>query len=163
MNPVVDFGLQGQSLGSGRPDQICSAKNASKTLQDYGINPACFQLATANTYGNEHPAQFFGPPNKDMDFSLLKEFPLPWEKMRLQFRAEVFNLFNTPNFTSPSVTAVPSFGPVNSSGTGYTNAAGTTGNLLSSPTSTALHLGAITALNTNYNSRQIQFALKLIF
>ncbi len=144
------------SLGSGRPDQICSAKNATKTLQDWGINPACFQLATANTYGNEHPNQFFGPPNKDMDFSLLKEFPLNWESLRLQFRAEVFNLFNTPNFTSPSVTAVPSFGA-------GANTAGSTGDAQSPKSPTSLHLGAITGLNTSYNSRQIQFALKLIF
>jgi hypothetical protein len=151
-----------QILGSGRPDQICSATGASKTLQDWGIKASCFQLATVNTYGNEHTTQFFGPPNRAMDFSVLKEFPLK-EQLRLQFRAEIFNLFNTPNFSSPSVTAVPSFGPVNSAGTAYTNAAGTTGNPIASPTSTALHLGAVTALNTSYNSRQIQFALKLIF
>ncbi len=146
----------GGSLGSGRPDQVCSAKNAPKTLQDWGINPNCFKLATANTYGTEHPGQFFGPPNRDMDFSLLKEFPLNWESLRLQFRAEIFNLFNTPNFTSPSVTSVPSFG-------GGANTAGATGDAQNPKSPTSLHLGAITGLNTSYNSRQIQFALKLLF
>ena len=146
----------GGLLGSGRPNQICSAKNAPKSLQDWGINPACFTLATANTYGNEHPNQFFGPSNRNMDFSVLKEFPLNWESLRLQFRAEVFNLFNTPNFSSPSVTAVPSFG------SGSTlNTAGSAGNAASSPT--VLHLGAITGKNISYNERQIQFALKLVF
>jgi hypothetical protein len=148
-------------LGSGRPDQICSGRTGSKSLQNYGINPACFQLATANTYGNEHPNQFFGPPNRAMDFSAVKEFPLKGEALRLQFRAEVFNLFNTPNFSSPGVTAIPSFGAAN--GNSFSNTAGSTGNVESTPTSTALHPGAITSLNTNYNSRQIQFALKLIF
>jgi len=146
---TISTSVPSGSLGGGRPDQICSANNAPKTLQDWGINPTCFQQATANTYGTEHPNQFFGPSNKDMDFSLLKEFPLKWESMRLQFRTEVFNLFNTPNFTSPSVTSVPAFGS-NGKGLLQSNA-------------TALQLGAITGLNTSYNSREIQFALKLIF
>ena len=95
-----------------------------------------------------------------MDFSAVKEFPLKGEALRLQFRAEIFNLFNTPNFSSPGVTAIPSFGAA--SGNAFSNTAGSTGNVESTPTSTALHPGAITSLNTNYNSRQIQFALKLL-
>jgi hypothetical protein len=37
------------------------------------------------------------------DLSIFKNFELP-EKMRLQFRAEVCNIFNTPNFEPPNAT-----------------------------------------------------------
>jgi hypothetical protein len=45
-----------------------------------------------------------GPGTKDIDFSLFKNFQLA-ESKNLQFRAEFFNLFNTPQFNNPSATA----------------------------------------------------------
>jgi hypothetical protein len=35
------------------------------------------------------------------DFSAVKSFPLPFREMRLDFRAEFFNLFNHPQFFQP--------------------------------------------------------------
>jgi hypothetical protein len=83
-------------------------------------------------------------------------FRFPTEKIRTQFRVEVFNLFNTPNFSAPSVAAIASFGAA-------TNVAGATADLQNLKGPTSLKLGAITALNKNYNSRQIQFAMKVLF
>jgi Carboxypeptidase regulatory-like domain len=134
-------------VGGTRPDQLCG-QNGPKSLQDWGINPNCFEKPASNTYGNELVNQFYGPSNKYMDGSLAKEFSIT-EQFRLQFRTEIFNLFNTPNFSQPSVINIPAFGSNNLA------------LLQSSPT--ALKVGAITSLNNNYNSRQIQFALKLLF
>ena len=145
----------GNIAGSGRPDQICSGNGGSKTLQDWGVNPACFQLASVNTYGNEHANQFFGPNHSVMDFSLLKNFKVT-EKLQAQFRTEIFNLFNTPNFSAPSVVAVPSFGA-------GSNVAGQPADEQNPHNLSSLKLGAITTLNNNYNSRQIQFAVKFLF
>ena len=35
------------------------------------------------------------------DFSLIKQFRLPWEGLGLSFRAEFFNLFNHAQFALP--------------------------------------------------------------
>ena len=42
-------------------------------------------------------------PIFNVDMALTKNFALPWEGHRLQFRAEAFNAFNHANFTNPSL------------------------------------------------------------
>jgi hypothetical protein len=74
-------------------------------------NPAAFadpQVAT--TIGNSNLAplggsntQVNGPGFRDLDFSIFKEFRVT-ETTRLQFRAESFNLTNTPSFNLPTNT-----------------------------------------------------------
>jgi hypothetical protein len=38
----------------------------------------------------------------NFDFGLHKDFPLPYEEMRIEFRSEFFNLFNTTNLGTPA-------------------------------------------------------------
>ena len=45
-----------------------------------------------------------GPGTKNVDFSVFKNFQVA-ESKALQFRAEFFNLFNTPQFNNPSAVA----------------------------------------------------------
>jgi hypothetical protein len=71
--------------------------------------------------------------------------------MKLQFRAEVYNLTNTENFGLPNV-AITKWLP-NSSGVVGTG----------SLPSNAGSFGQITASNAAMNPRLFQFALKLIF
>lgn len=47
--------------------------------------------------------QVAGPPLRNFDFSLFKTIPIT-ETKRLEFRAECFNLANTPTFANPSFT-----------------------------------------------------------
>jgi hypothetical protein len=76
-----------------------------------------------------------GPRFGNTDFSIVKNTWLG-EKLRMQFRAEFFNLFNQPNFGQPgNVVGTPGFGRITST----RFPAGETG-----------------------SSRQIQFAVKLI-
>jgi Carboxypeptidase regulatory-like domain/TonB-dependent Receptor Plug Domain len=74
-------------------------------------NPAAFgDPAPATTIGNSNLAplggsntQVNGPGFRDLDFSIFKEFGIT-ETTRLQFRAESFNLTNTPSFNLPTNT-----------------------------------------------------------
>jgi hypothetical protein len=53
------------------------------------------------TFGNAGRAILRGPGSRNLDFSLFKEFQI-FERTRLQFRGEAFNLSNTPTFTLPA-------------------------------------------------------------
>jgi hypothetical protein len=101
-----------------------------------------FRQQKFGTAGNEGMDPFFMPPYRHLDLSVFKDFKIR-ESMRLQFRAEGFNVSNTPNFGMPNLT-VASY-----------NSAGV-------PTNAGL-FGAITSTNTFAKPREIQFALKLIF
>ena len=52
------------------------------------------------TQGNLGDNTNYGPPLRNLDFSIFKDFAFT-ERIRLQFRAEVFNLTNTPQFNFP--------------------------------------------------------------
>ena len=74
----------------------CPAK--VHTLEHW-LNPCAFQSAPAGELGTAPRAPAYGPHFLNTDFSLVKNFVLPFrEGMGLQFRAEFFNLFNHPNF-----------------------------------------------------------------
>ena len=76
--------------------------------------------------------QVYGPAFRRLDLSLFKSFPLG-ETRRFEFRAESFNLSNTPNFALPS-------------NLNYVN---------------TVNFGQITATRDNPNdARELQFALK---
>jgi len=139
------------SVGNTTNDQIGNGRVPNPSIRDW-FNYNNFVLATPGTMAHQAPAQFFGPPQRRLDFSLFKEIPLK-EQIRLQFRAEVFNLFNSPNFSTPNTTL--SF--LGTSTTGVKNSVPPVNlNVASVP-------GQVTSMNGNWNQREIQFALKLLF
>jgi hypothetical protein len=138
------FGLTGD-------DQLGNPKLGNASILDW-FNYNDFVLPTPGTISNQDPNQFFGPPQRRLDFSLFKEFPVR-ERLRAQFRAEVFNLFNSPNFNTPNT-------GITFLGTGPTGIKNTAPPVQID----ASHLtGTINAMNGNWNQREIQFALKFIF
>jgi hypothetical protein len=69
-------------------------------LSDY-INKAAFSTAPQFTYGNvSRTIPMRGPGIANTDFSLFKSYV--FEQFRAQFRAEAFNLTNTPQFYGPT-------------------------------------------------------------
>jgi hypothetical protein len=101
------------------------------------FNPAAFLQPPANSgfYGNLARDSINGPGLATWDFSTIKNTSVS-ERLTIQFRAEIFNLLNRANFNTPNLIV---FTPTGVSGTA----------------------GAITSTSTT--SRQVQFALKLLW
>src|SRR4029434_10542243 len=64
------------------------------------INIVAFRVPAPGTFGNAGRNILKGPPAYNWDFSIFKNFVIR-ERTTLQFRAETFNLFNTPQFGTP--------------------------------------------------------------
>jgi hypothetical protein len=65
-------------------------------------NPAAFMLQPFGTYGNSGRNIIWTAPQLQLDTSLFKDFAVK-ERMKLQFRAEVFNMTNHANFRNNSL------------------------------------------------------------
>jgi len=139
----VNFENNGNSLN--RPDIVGNPNRGGggtgcpthvHNTQDW-FNPCAFAPAAAGELGDASRTPLSGPDFVNTDFSVIKQFRLPWENMGLNFRAEFFNLFNHPQFALP-VSAI-GYADINS-GTQF---------------------GPITS--TVNNPRLVQFALKFTF
>ena len=64
------------------------------------INPLAFIQPLPGTYGDVGRNVLQGPGLAQADFSLARRFSLS-ERLGLQFRAELFSLFNHTNFNTP--------------------------------------------------------------
>jgi len=82
----------------GNPFANVPASNRA-TSTYYYFNPAAFAVPAQGTYSNEGRNEFYGPGTKQIDFSIFKNFPIT-ERARLQFRAEIFNIFNFVDYSN---------------------------------------------------------------
>jgi Carboxypeptidase regulatory-like domain/TonB dependent receptor len=77
------------------------------------LKKAAFAVPAPYTFGNQSRDGLFGPASRVFDCALMKDFPL-YESMRLQFRAESFNIFNMTNYALPDATVSDgTFGQIN--------------------------------------------------
>jgi Carboxypeptidase regulatory-like domain len=127
----VNFQWNGSSLN--RPDQVgdpnragpvaanpgCIAPAQIHTIKNW-FNPCAFAHAAPGELGNSSRSPLYGPRYVNTDLSFIKHIPLPYEGMRLNFRAEFFNVWNHPQYylagdsTSMQNLASPSsFGVIN--------------------------------------------------
>jgi hypothetical protein len=83
------------------PNRTGSGQLDHPTIEQW-FDPTAFVAPGNYTYGNSGRNILYGPGTKEVDASLFKNFPLGAEGRRLQFRAEAFNLFNTPQFNNPN-------------------------------------------------------------
>ncbi|HEY6342887.1 MAG TPA: hypothetical protein VIY49_15450 [Bryobacteraceae bacterium] len=140
-NVTMGFDQAGNGVtGSERPNLVMPAGQAIVGNVNRWANPAAFAVPAPGTLGNLQRDFLWGPGIQDFDYSVVKDTPIK-ERMHLQFRAEFFNILNHSNFGLPNASAFVQ----TANGGGAPN-----------PT-----FGRITTTTTN--SRQIQFALKLLF
>jgi hypothetical protein len=132
------------------PDGNVGMLNASAFAQPCevgspGAPAGCVEIPGAGVLGGAEPSQIEGPGYHRLDLSLFKNFRLT-ERTRLEFRSEFFNILNHPNFNYPG------FG-----GNGVVAVSGSD----NFHDSTFGEIGS--TRDAPYDSREIQFALKLYF
>ena len=139
-NVINGFDQSGSAVANQRPNVVLPADQIVTGNINKWASAAAFSLPAPGTLGNLQRDSLTGPGIVNLDWSVSKETQIK-EQLRLQFRAEFFNLLNHPNFALPNASAF--LQTANGGGT-------------FNPT-----FGTITATTTS--SRQIQFALKLLF
>jgi hypothetical protein len=86
-----------------RPNRVCKGAISNPTPNMW-FNPSCFVDDTVpDTYGNAGIDPLYADGQQQLDSSLSKTFNLT-ERVNLQFRVDVFNTFNHPNFGAPDST-----------------------------------------------------------
>jgi outer membrane receptor protein involved in Fe transport len=90
----------GPSVTSDRPNRIASGTISHPTVNQW-FDTSAFVPQAFGTIGNEGRNVLRGPHSGRIDVSLFKEFPIK-EQLRVQFRAECYNLSNTPSFNMPN-------------------------------------------------------------
>ena len=95
---------------SDRPNQIASASIANPGINKW-FNTAAFVPQVAGTPGNEGVNQLYGPHARSVNLAAMKDFAV-WETLKLQFRAECFNISNTPSFALPNNSLGPALGTI---------------------------------------------------
>jgi outer membrane receptor protein involved in Fe transport len=128
------------NIGSGtRTDRLRegSLPTDQRTVQRW-FDTEAFAVPGTQLFGNSGRNILNGPGTKQLDCSLFKAFPFsPDGGRRVEFRAEAFNLTNTPQFNNPNGTfGAAGFGTITSAGA---------------------------PLTLQRTSRQLQLALKLYF
>jgi hypothetical protein len=129
-------------FGSGsRPNVIagCDKSIAGKSRLNQWFNTACFTAPPDFTFGNESRVDptLRADGVSNFDFALFKKLSLDaYERFGVEFRVEVFNLFNRTQFAPPDTTCC------------------TTNNV---------NFGTVTATAPGTNPRLVQFAVKFLF
>lgn len=116
LSDIDNSGTGRSILGFGANDRpnIVGNPEISNPTPDRWFNTAAFAFPPPGTFGNAGRNILDGPGFQSVNASLMKNTALT-ERVNLQFRAEVFNLFNHPNFNLPdNFLGSPTFGRISS-------------------------------------------------
>jgi len=104
-------------FGTQRPNLVGNPELASdQRTPGHWFNTAAFAVAPQFTVGSASRNPVRGPGYRDVDLAISRRVPLR-AGTSLEFRGEVFNLFNTPPFANPNgVLGSASFGTITSAG-----------------------------------------------
>jgi hypothetical protein len=139
-NVIIGFDQSGNTIANQRPNLALPADTIMTGDINHWASASGFSLPAPGTLGNLQRDFLTGPGVVNLDYAVMKETTIK-EQVRLQLRAEFFNVLNHANFALPLASAFAQ----------APNGGGTP-----NPT-----FGKITATTTS--SRQIQFAVKLLF
>ncbi|MBY0503638.1 MAG: TonB-dependent receptor [Bryobacteraceae bacterium] len=130
---VISVTQNGTAFGSSKPNAVGDPSLSEPSI-DRWLNRAAFANAPAFTFGNvgRNLPRTRSDGQNNLDFSLLKSFAFR-ERWKFQFRAEAFNLTNTPTFGNPAANI------------------------------DAGNFGTVTGFAANSRARELQLALKMYF
>jgi hypothetical protein len=97
--PTISRDVANTGIGGQRPNRNGSGTLDSPTIAKW-FDKSAFSIPANYTWGNSGADILREDRFKNLDLSLFKQFVFN-ERMRLQFRAEAFNLTNTPSFSAP--------------------------------------------------------------
>ena len=100
---VINTPGGGASRNVRRPDLVPGVDPFVKDGGLLFLNPAAFAAPQPGTFGDMERNSVHGPSFKQVDFFFAKHFRMGG-RTDLEFRGEVFNLFNTTNFFNPGGT-----------------------------------------------------------
>lgn len=141
---TVNLGTDTANIGAGpaqRPNIVGDPNQNAPHRPEQWFDTSVFRPVDAFTFGNAGRNIVFGDNEVNVDMSLLKDTPLN-DRIRIQFRAEMFNVFNHTNFADTPGRVVT-----------FTNTPG--GGFSANPT--------FGRYSSALSSRQTQFAIKLLF
>jgi hypothetical protein len=147
-NALNGFASAGNNPVPQRPDQVLPNVYASNKGQSCSpapcvsyLNPEAVATPAVGTYGNMGVGTLRGPDFWEWDQAVTRDFPLR-ESVRMQFRAEAFNVTNSVRLGFPNATLSGTYGQITSD----------------QPTT-----GASTGISTGTGGRILQFAFKVMF
>jgi hypothetical protein len=132
-----------------RPNAIGKVALSNPSINEW-FNTNAFVPQTVGTPGGVRRNAYYGPHDRRVDLSLFKNFAVT-ERVEVQFRAECFNISNTPNFDRPASTANALVANTGSNAQQYPQILGAAG------------FGTISDTVPGEIPRQFQFALKVQF
>jgi hypothetical protein len=116
LSEIDNSGTGRSILGFGandRPDVVGNPNLSHRSPQQW-FNQSAFAFPPRGTFGDAGRNILEGPGYRNVNASLVKNTALS-ERFKLQLRAEVFNLFNHPNFNLPdNFLGSPTFGQITS-------------------------------------------------
>jgi hypothetical protein len=166
----LNFYYSGDWDGSGelfgRPDVIGNPY-AGRSFPNQVVNLSAFKVPCqydndtgacvpgTQHFGSEGRNSLWGPPFKNWDLALSKETAIT-ERLKMQFRADAFNIVNHPNFTNPFLPGFFAACDAN----GISSTGGCQGFL---PTTATGDVGEGNPFIGGGGPRGIQFAMKFMF
>jgi hypothetical protein len=100
INNCNDQELQGSTLGfecPGKPDLTGTFKTHNPRIDGNVFDPSIFTNSALGTIGNTPRTLCCNPPINNWDMGLFKDTPIS-EKLRVEFRTEIYNVFNHAQF-----------------------------------------------------------------
>jgi hypothetical protein len=163
------WGIANAAVASSGPNrnysQPCHVSSSNRT-QWLNPNTYTWEGFKMGGYPNTSPGSCSGPGVADVDFSILKNWGLPFngnrflgEKARIQFRLEFFNLLNHPMFRATDNNFATNNGAITN---GIFHCVPTAGTGIQSCSSGNNRFG-VANTPSNIGNREIQYALKFIF